>query len=159
MKQHEAHIDYTYKRAKLKIPFVKVFNAVLCLSLASMFNICDAKPKPVSKKGEIGLAELYAKFADSGYSSLSMPELNQSVAITGVVLGHTRSVVGGYSILSAGDESSPDEELARLGTRNSNEDKKMDALAVGARFSAVCVLGVTSGSSGGYMSLSNCVFK
>ncbi|CAB3723965.1 hypothetical protein LMG24076_04900 [Trinickia soli] len=124
-----------------------------------MLNISEAKPKAASKQKETSLGQLYAKFADSDYSSLSMPELNQRVAITGVVLGHTSSIVGGHSILSAGDEQAPDEELARLGTRDPSEDKKMNALAEGARFSAVCVLDMTSGSGGGYMSFSDCVFK
>lgn len=138
---------------------MKVFSAVLCLSLVSMVNVSEAKPKAASRQKETSLGQLYAKFADSDYSSLSMPELNQRVAITGVVLGHTSSIVGGHSILSAGDEQAPDEELARLGTRDPSEDKKMNALAEGARFSAVCVLDMTSGSGGGYMSFSDCVFK
>jgi hypothetical protein len=122
-----------------------------------MCNISDAKP--ASKKKEVSLAQLYAKFADSGYSSDSMPEYNHTIAITGVVLRHTRSLVGGHSILSAGDEQAPDDELARLSARNSSEDEKMNALAEGARFSAACVLDFTSGSSGGYMSFSDCTFK
>jgi hypothetical protein len=122
-----------------------------------MFNICDAKSAP--KKKEVSLGQLYTQFADSGYSSDSMPELNHAVAITGVVLGHSSSAIGGYSILSAGDERDPDEELARLGAGNAGEDKKMNALAEGTRFSAVCVLDFTSGSSGGYMSFSDCTFK
>lgn len=143
----------------MKFSRTKVFSAFLCLSLVSMPNVSEAKPKAASRKKEASLAQLYAKFAGGGYSSLSMPELNQRVAITGIVLGHTSSIVGRHSILSAGDEQASDEELARLGARDANEDKKMDALAEGARFSAVCVLDVTSGSAGGYMSFSDCVFK
>ena len=112
-----------------------------------------------AEKKAVSLAQLYARFVDGGYSSDSMPELNHAVAITGVVLGHTRSAIGGHSILSAGDEQAPDEELARLGASNASEDKRMNALAEGTRFSAVCVLDFSAGSSGGYMSFSDCTFK
>lgn len=124
-----------------------------------MLNVAEAKPKASSRQKEVSLAQLYEKFTEGGYSSDSMPELNQRIAISGVVLGHTSSIVGRHSILSAGDEQAPDDELARLGARDAREDKKMNALAEGTRFSAVCVLDMTSGSAGGYMSFSDCVFK
>ena len=141
----------------MRISYAKGSFVILSMALALYVNASDAKQERTPKQKGISLGQLYAKYADEDYSSMSMPELNQEFAITGIVLGHSRSAVGHSSILFAGDDAASDEELARLGARDEHESKKMDALKVGDRFAAVCVLDMTSGSR--FMSLSDCVFK
>jgi hypothetical protein len=140
----------------VNITYTKFFSVAACVALMFSANASYAKDSS-SKQKSVTLGQMYAKYADSNYSSDSMPEFNQTVAITGVVLGHSKSLVGSRSILSAGDDAESGEELARLGARGSRENRKMDALEVGSQFTAVCVLDMTSGAS--YMSFSNCVFK
>jgi hypothetical protein len=109
-----------------------------------------------TKAKEVTLFDLYSRYVKAGRSVSALPEFgdDKEVLVSGIVLDHQTSF-SGDSTMSAGDPRS-DDELARLGAFDEAEDKKMDAIPVGAKFKAVCTIDYATMPA---LSLSNCVFK
>ncbi|WP_347905181.1 hypothetical protein [Pseudomonas purpurea] len=129
---------------KQSIKSVVSVGLVLAASLA-----CAAAPEKVD------LGALYDSYVEHNQSSMNMPQFKQEILVSGTVLGVSKNF-SGDPVMNAGVADS-DEELARLTGFDADESKKMEAMAVGTDFNAVCVLGMTMGSD--FMALSDCVFK
>ncbi|WP_266158698.1 hypothetical protein [Dyella silvatica] len=126
-----------------------VFVALLLFSASASVAAGIAKPKAMD------LSTLYKSFTDKGSSTSDMPEYEQEILVSGVVLNQSESLTGD-ALMSAGSAQS-DDELARITPADEKEGAKMKALAVGSAFQAVCVVGFASGSA--YIPLTDCVFK
>ncbi|AVR97038.1 hypothetical protein [Pseudoduganella armeniaca] len=128
--------------------FTKIV-AAASLALAASMAMAQSAPKSVD------LAKLYGRYEKAGYSSLELLETSKGVLISGVVLGVGESF-DGNSILKAGARANSP-EIARLSAADEAQGNKLNALQAGAKFSAVCDLGFSSGAR--YMSFQDCVFK
>lgn len=125
-----------------------VFTALLFSATASVATGA-AKPKAMD------LSALYKSYTDNGSSTLHMPEYDQEILVSGVVLGQSEGITGS-ALMSAGSAQSED-ELARITPADEKEGAKMKALPEGSAFKAICVVGFASGSA--YIPLTDCVFK
>lgn len=122
-----------------------VASIILTLSVA----MAEATPKAIDLK------KLHGRFEKAGYSSLELMDATKQVLISGVTLGVSQSFVGN-SILKAGTHANS-QELARLTAADDAQEKKLNALEAGAKFTAVCDLAFSSGAQ--YMSFQECIFK
>ncbi|MGO1071971.1 hypothetical protein [Lysobacter sp. CA199] len=119
---------------------------LLCLLTLSSAAIAADKPATVS------LSKLYQSYENAGNSALSMAEYDTRVRFSAVVLEQTTSMKG-TPILKAtapGEEA----EYARLLGEDEAQNKKLGALKDGAKFTATCTVGFTSGTH--YLSLRDC---
>lgn len=128
--------------------------AMLAASLAMALPVAHAAP--VVKK--VRLIELYSRYAKNDNMVSGLPEFgdDKRIRFSAVVVEHSQALVGG-NILSAGDPSQPDEELARLSGFDDAQARRLDALPVGAKFNAICSIGYTLHTD--YLSLTDCVVK
>lgn len=119
-------------------------SALAVASVTCQFSYAQNKPVP--------LATLYKRFAADGNTSLSMPQLNQAVLVSGVVVGATTAVATSNAIVRAG-ATADGEELARLIPARGRAGEALGTLKGGEAFVAECTLAFSSGS---YMALQNC---
>ena len=87
-----------------------------------------ANPVPVSS--------LYQSLKKAGFETPKMPEVKARVLVSGVVIKHIESALGG-SVLLATDVGSK-QEFARLYTEDKEQEGKLAALKPGAKFVADC---------------------
>ncbi|ALI03329.1 hypothetical protein C1Y08_25515 [Pseudomonas sp. FW306-02-F02-AA] len=124
-------------------------------SIASLGLVLVASLACASAPEKVDLGELYDSYLEHNQSSMNMPQFKKEILISGSVLGVSKNF-SGEAVMEAGLADS-DEVLARLTGFDADESNKMDAMAVGTDFKAVCVLAMTMGSE--YMALTDCVFK
>lgn len=101
------------------------------------------------------LTKLYQRFEKSNFSTMSMPELNKQVLVSGVVVENSKGFSG--TILHAAAPSNPGKIVARLTASDDSEEAIMEALSIHSNFKAVCTLAFSSGTD--YLALQDCVFK
>ena len=122
------------------------FHGTVLLCLATLSSAAVAADKPA-----ISLSKLYQSYEDAGHSALSMPEYDQAVRFTAVVLEQSTSMAD--TALTSATDSDGEVEYARL----TSEDGKLAALQPGAAFTATCTVGFTSGTE--YLNLTDCVVE
>lgn len=119
------------------------FHGTLLLCLATLSSAALAADKPA-----ISLSKLYQSYEEAGHSALSMPEYDQAVRFTAVVLEQSTSMAD--TSLTSATDADGEVEYARL----TGEDGKLAALPPGTAFTATCTVGFTSGTE--YLSLTDC---
>ncbi|WP_223621856.1 hypothetical protein [Lysobacter sp. ESA13C] len=119
------------------------FHGTLLLCLATLSSAALAADKPA-----ISLSKLYQSYEEAGHSALSMPEYDQAVRFTAVVLEQSTSMAD--TALTSATDADGEVEYARL----TSEDGKLAALPPGTAFTATCTVGFTSGTE--YLSLTDC---
>lgn len=122
------------------------FHGTLLLCLATLSSAALAADKPA-----ISLSKLYQSYEEAGHSALSMPEYDQAVRFTAVVLEQSTSMAD--TSLTSATDADGEVEYARL----SSEDGKLAALPPGTAFTATCTVGFTSGTE--YLNLTDCVIE
>ncbi|WP_246797880.1 hypothetical protein [Burkholderia perseverans] len=129
--------------------------AVLAASVALLSPVAHAAGPAVKK---VKLVELYSRYAHDNQSVTGLPEYgdDKRILFTAVVVEQSQGFTGN-TLLVAGDPSRPDEPLARLTGYDDKETRKMAALPVGAKFSAICAIALTSGTD--FLALQDCVVK
>ncbi|MBX9401836.1 hypothetical protein K4L06_11000 [Lysobacter sp. BMK333-48F3] len=124
--------------------------AALCLlPLAALVAGTAAAATPLA------LSKLYASYESADYSALSMPEYDQAVRISAVVLEQNTSLAD--TALTSATDAGSDVEYARLSSDDPEQSRKLSALEPGTAFVATCTVGFTSGSD--YMSLTGCAVE
>lgn len=119
------------------------FHGTLLLCLATLSSAALAADKPA-----ISLSKLYQSYEEAGHSALSMPEYDQAVRFTAVVLEQSTSMAD--TALTSATDADGEVEYARL----TSEGGKLAALPPGTAFTATCTVGFTSGTE--YLSLTDC---
>ena len=123
--------------------------ALLCLlPLAFAAGAAAAAPP-------IALSELYASYERADYSALSMPEYDQPVRFTAVVLEQNTSMAD--TALTSATDAGRAAEYARLSSDDPVQSRKLSALEPGTAFTATCTVGFTSGSD--YLNLTGCAVE
>ncbi|MGN7919136.1 hypothetical protein [Lysobacter sp. 22409] len=122
------------------------FHGTLLLCLATLSSAALAADKPA-----ISLSKLYQSYEEAGHSALSMPEYDQAVRFTAVVLEQSTSMAD--TSLTSATDADGEVEYARL----TSEDGKLAALPPGTAFTATCTVGFTSGTE--YLNLTDCVIE
>lgn len=122
------------------------FHGTVLLCLATLSSATVAADKPV-----ISLSKLYQSYEEAGHSALSMPEYDQAVRFTAVVLEQSTSMAD--TSLTSATDADGEVEYARL----TSEDGKLAALPPGTAFTATCTVGFTSGTE--YLNLTDCVIE
>ncbi|WP_031372634.1 hypothetical protein [Lysobacter antibioticus] len=122
------------------------FHGTLLLCLATLSSAALAADKPA-----ISLSKLYQSYEEAGHSALSMPEYDQAVRFTAVVLEQSTSMAD--TSLTSATDADGEVEYARL----TGEDGKLAALPPGTAFTATCTVGFTSGTE--YLNLTDCVIE
>ncbi|ALN65012.1 hypothetical protein GLA29479_4166 [Lysobacter antibioticus] len=122
------------------------FHGTVLLCLATLSSAAVAADKPATS-----LSKLYQSYEDAGHSALSMPEYDQAVRFTAVVLEQSTSMAD--TALTSATDGDGEVEYARL----SSEDGKLAALPPGTAFTATCTVGFTSGTD--YLNLTDCVVE
>ncbi|ALN82276.1 hypothetical protein [Lysobacter antibioticus] len=122
------------------------FHGTVLLCLATLSSAAVAADKPATS-----LSKLYQSYEDAGHSALSMPEYDQAVRFTAVVLEQSTSMAD--TALTSATDGDGEVEYARL----SSEDGKLAALPPGTAFTATCTVGFTSGTE--YLNLTDCVVE
>lgn len=115
---------------------------LLCLATLSSAAVAADKAAATS------LSKLYQSYEDAGNSALSMPEYDQAVRFTAVVLEQSTSMAD--TALTSATDADGEVEYARL----TSQDGKLAALQPGTAFTATCTVGFTSGTE--YLNLTDC---
>ncbi|MFQ6311595.1 hypothetical protein [Lysobacter capsici] len=123
--------------------------ALLCLLTLSSAAVAADKPAATS------LTKLYQSYENAGNSALSMAEYDTRVRFSAVVLDQTTSM-DDTPILQA-TEAGEEAEYARLMGEDEAQSKKLGALKIGAKFTATCTVGFSSGTD--YLSLKDCTVE
>lgn len=100
------------------------------------------------------LSKLHAAYVKAGNSTLSLPQYDQQVSISGVMID-VGANLSGEPVLSAGASGS-DDVLARLSTSSDKEAARMAKLKPGSRFKATCTLKFAMGSD--WIPFGDCTF-
>lgn len=117
------------------------------------FITSNAIAEPIQKPVDLG--ELYARFEESGHSSLELMETTKRVLISGVAFDISQSF-SGNSIFKFGSQGKS-QELARLTAADDNQENNPNTLQAGSKFKAICDLTFSSGTQ--YMSFQRCIFN
>lgn len=123
--------------------------ALLCLLSLALAAAAAEAAEPIA------LSKLYASYESADYSALSMPEYDQQVRISAVVLEQSTSLAD--TAMTSATDAGSDVEYARLTSDDPEQSRKLSALEPGTAFVATCTVGFTSGSH--YMSLSGCAVE
>ncbi|MEI2456591.1 MULTISPECIES: hypothetical protein [Lysobacter] len=124
--------------------------AALCLlPLAAIVAGTAAAATPIA------LSKLYASYESADYSALSMPEYDQRVRFTAVVLEQNTSLAD--TALTSATDAGSEAEYARLSSEDPGQSRKLSALEPGTAFTATCTVGFSSGSD--YMTLTDCTVE
>ena len=121
----------------------KILLAGLCLVSSSVFA------------QTVDLGDLYSRYEQADFSSMELPEYNQTIAFQAVIVSSEQNLEGG-ALLEIGSVQEPETTLARI-TPADSEAAKFAKLKSGQKVKLECNVEMTMGSD--CLGLGDCTLK